>query len=93
MIAVGVPKVTAAGTVLMGIAVGIPFELPVWQFFSTALELPIPTVRGFMVKLFPFALAAALAFVLVETRRMRHRARLVAQVRRREAPFTPRGPR
>ena len=69
MIAVGVPKVTAAGTVLMGIAVGIPFELPVWQFFSTALELPIPTVRGFMVKLFPFALAAALAFVLVETRR------------------------
>ncbi|KPI32635.1 TRAP C4-dicarboxylate transport system permease DctM subunit [Actinobacteria bacterium OV320] len=69
MIAVGVPKVTAAGTVLMGIAVGIPFELPVWQFFSTALELPIPTVRAFMVKLFPFALAAALAFVLVETRR------------------------
>ncbi|MFC9504729.1 transporter [Streptomyces sp. NPDC057002] len=69
MIAVGMPKVTAAGTVLMGIAVGIPFELPVWQFFSTALELPIPTVRGFMVKLFPFALVAALAFVLVETRR------------------------
>ncbi|WP_019056776.1 TRAP transporter large permease subunit [Streptomyces prunicolor] len=69
MIAVGVPKVTAAGTVLMGIAVGIPFELPLWQFFSTALELPIPTVRGFMEKLFPFALAAALAFVLVETRR------------------------
>ncbi|MCZ4507548.1 TRAP transporter large permease subunit [Streptomyces sp. ActVer] len=69
MIAVGVPKVTAAGTVLMGIAVGVPFELPLWQFFSTALELPIPTVRGFMVKLFPFALAAALAFVLVETRR------------------------
>ncbi|MCX5242799.1 TRAP transporter large permease subunit [Streptomyces prunicolor] len=69
MIAVGVPKVTAAGTVLMGIAVGIPFELPLWQFFSTALELPIPTVRGFMAKLFPFALVAALAFVFVETRR------------------------
>ncbi|MER7691772.1 transporter [Streptomyces sp. NPDC097610] len=69
MIAVGVPKVTAAGTVLMGIAVGVPFELPVWQFFSTALNLPIPTVRGFMVKLFPFALVAALAFVLIETRR------------------------
>lgn len=69
MIAVGVPKMTAAGTVLMGIAVGIPFELPVWQFFSTALNLPIPTVRGFMVKLFPFALVAALAFVLIETRR------------------------
>lgn len=69
MIAVGVPKVTAAGTVLMGIAVGIPFELPLWQFFSTALDLPIPTVRGFMVKLFPFALVAALAFVFVETRR------------------------
>ncbi|MER5198666.1 transporter [Streptomyces sp. NPDC002755] len=69
MIAVGVPKVTAAGTVLMGIAVGIPFELPVWQFFSTALDLPVPTVRDFMVKLFPFALVAALAFVLVESRR------------------------
>ncbi|MEH0417530.1 transporter [Streptomyces sp. B21-083] len=69
MIAVGVPKVTAAGTVLMGIAVGVPFELPLWQFFSTALELPVPTVRDFMVKLFPFALVAALVFVLVETRR------------------------
>lgn len=69
MIAVGVPKVTAAGTILMGIAVGIPFELPVWQFFSTALDLPIPTVRGFMVKLFPFALVAALAYVLIESRR------------------------
>ena len=69
MIAVGIPKVTAAGTVLMGIAVGVPFELPVWQFFSTALDLPIGTVRGFMVKLFPFALVAAVAYVLVESRR------------------------
>lgn len=69
MIAVGIPKVTAAGTVLMGIAVGIPFELPVWQFFSTALDLPVPTVRGFMVKLFPFALAAAVLYVVVESRR------------------------
>lgn len=69
MIAVGIPKVTAAGTILMGIAVGIPFELPVWQFFSTALELPVPTVRGFMIKLFPFALVAAVLFVLVESRR------------------------
>ncbi|GAA2621662.1 TRAP transporter large permease subunit [Streptomyces axinellae] len=69
MIAVGVPKVTAAGTILMGIAAGMPFELPVWQFFSSALDLPVSEVRGFMVKLFPFALAAAVAFVLVETRR------------------------
>jgi H+/gluconate symporter-like permease len=69
MIAVGIPKVTAAGTVLMGIAVGIPFELPLWQFFSTALELPVPTVRGFMVKLFPFALVAAVLYVFVESRR------------------------
>lgn len=69
MIAVGTPKVTAAGTILMGIAAGMPFELPIWQFFSTALELPIPTVRGFMLKLFPFALAAAVLFVLIETRR------------------------
>ncbi|MEU5700740.1 TRAP transporter large permease subunit [Streptomyces aurantiacus] len=69
MIAVGIPKVTAAGTILMGIAVGIPFELPLWQFFSTALELPVPTVRGFMVKLFPFALVAAVLYVFVESRR------------------------
>jgi H+/gluconate symporter-like permease len=69
MIAVGIPKVTAAGTILMGIAAGMPFELPVWQFFSTALELPVDTVRGFMLKLFPFALVAATAYVLVESRR------------------------
>ncbi len=69
MIAVGIPKVTAAGTILMGIAAGMPFELPVWQFFSTALDLPVDTVRGFMLKLFPFALAAAVAYVLVESRR------------------------
>ncbi|WP_406101257.1 TRAP transporter large permease subunit [Streptomyces sp. NBC_01003] len=69
MIAVGIPKVTAAGTILMGIAAGMPFELPVWQFFSTALELPVDTVRGFMLKLFPFALVAAIAYVLVESRR------------------------
>ncbi|MFE5669129.1 transporter [Streptomyces niveus] len=69
MVAVGIPKVTAAGTILMGIAAGMPFELPIWQFFSTALELPVDTVRGFMLKLFPFALAAAILFVLIETRR------------------------
>ncbi|MEV7871695.1 transporter [Streptomyces sp. NPDC088124] len=69
MIAVGIPKVTAAGTILMGIAAGIPFELPVWQFFSSALDLPVSDVRDFMIKLFPFALAAAVMFVLVESRR------------------------
>ncbi|MGW2331106.1 transporter [Streptomyces sp. NPDC001700] len=69
MIAVGIPKVTAAGTILMGIAAGMPFELPVWQFFSSALDLPVSEVRDFMVKLFPFALFAAVMFVLVESRR------------------------
>ncbi|PYY34673.1 transporter [Curtobacterium sp. MCJR17_055] len=69
MIAVGVPKVTAAGTILMGIGAGVPFELPVWQFFSTALDLPVADVRSFMVLLFPFAAAAAVVYVLVETRR------------------------
>ncbi|ROP61201.1 transporter [Curtobacterium sp. ZW137] len=69
MIAVGVPKVTAAGTILMGIGAGVPFELPVWQFFSTALHLPIPQVRSFMILLFPFAAAAAVAYVIIETRR------------------------
>ncbi|MEW1682552.1 transporter [Streptomyces sp. NPDC093594] len=69
MIAVGVPNTTAAGTILMGIAAGMPFELPVWQFFSTALELPVDTVKGFMLKLFPFAAFFAVLFVLVESRR------------------------
>ncbi|MFD3960042.1 MULTISPECIES: TRAP transporter large permease subunit [Streptomyces] len=69
MIAVGVPKTTAAGTILMGIAAGLPFELPVWQFFSTALELPVDTVKSFMMRLFPFAAFFAVLFVLVETRR------------------------
>jgi TRAP-type mannitol/chloroaromatic compound transport system permease large subunit len=69
MIAVGVPKVTAAGTILMGIAAGLPFELPSWQFFSTALSLPIPTVRSFMIRLFPVALVFALLFVIIESRR------------------------
>ncbi|MBU7600810.1 TRAP transporter permease [Streptomyces sp. P38-E01] len=69
MIAVGIPKVTAAGTILMGIAVGVPFELPIWQFFSSALDLSVPQVRSFMVKLFPFALVAAVGYVLIETRR------------------------
>ncbi|RST24596.1 TRAP transporter large permease subunit [Streptomyces sp. WAC04770] len=69
IIAVGVPKTTAAGTILMGIAAGLPFELPVWQFFSTALELPIDTVKSFMMRLFPFAAFFAVLFVLVETRR------------------------
>lgn len=69
MVAVGVPKTTAAGTILMGIAAGMPFELPIWQFFSTTLDLPVDTVRGFMLKLFPFAAILAVLFVLVETRR------------------------
>ncbi|MBK1786540.1 TRAP transporter large permease subunit [Prauserella cavernicola] len=69
MVAVGVPKTTAAGTILMGIAAGMPFELPIWQFFSTTLDLPVETVRGFMLMLFPFAVVFAVLFVLVETRR------------------------
>ncbi|WIE55633.1 transporter [Curtobacterium sp. MCBD17_003] len=69
MVAVGVPKVTAAGTILIGIGAGAPFELPVWQFFSTALHLSVPQVRSFMLLLFPFAAAAAIVFVIVETRR------------------------
>ncbi|MEJ5943862.1 hypothetical protein WDZ17_00955 [Pseudokineococcus basanitobsidens] len=69
MVAVGVPKVTAAGTILVGIGVGVPFELPVWQFFSSALDLSIAEVRSYMVFLFPFALVGALGFVFVEVRR------------------------
>ncbi|MGY0064199.1 transporter [Streptomyces sp. LZ34] len=90
MIAVGIPKVTAAGTILMGIAAGMPFELPVWQFFSSALDLPVSEVRDFMIKLFPFALFAAVMFVLVESRR---RGVEHAWAFRTEAPRTKAGQR
>lgn len=94
MIAVGVPKTTAAGTILMGIAAGLPFELPVWQFFSTALELPIDTVKGFMMKLFPFAAFFAVLFVLVETRRkgVEHAWSLASAVERSGGGDRPKSP-
>ncbi|CAM5441532.1 hypothetical protein STENM327S_06513 [Streptomyces tendae] len=38
-----------------------PFVTPPWP--------PVDTVRGFMVKLFPFALVAAVAYVVIENRR------------------------
>lgn len=69
MVAVGIPKVTAAGTIVMGISIGLPFELPSWQFFSSALNLTIPQVQSFVIYLFPFALIAGVAFVLIETHR------------------------
>jgi len=95
MIAVGVPKVTAAGTILMGIGVGVPFELPVWQFFSTALGLSIAEVRSFMIVLFPFALVAAVAFVLIETRRRGtvHAWSLASMSQRRDDEPVGRAPR
>jgi TRAP-type mannitol/chloroaromatic compound transport system permease large subunit len=86
MIAVGVAPVVAGGTVLMGIAAGSPLELPVWQFMSDALGAPVDEVRTVMIRLFPFALVAGIAYVLIETRRRgaRHAwaVRAPARVRR-----------
>ncbi|GAA3800500.1 transporter [Amycolatopsis tucumanensis] len=94
MIAVGVAPVVAGGTVLMGIAAGSPLELPVWQFLSDALGAPVSDVRSIMIKLFPLALVAGIAYVLIETRRRgaRHTwsvkaARPSARVRRGDAPW------
>ncbi|GAA3514611.1 hypothetical protein [Actinocatenispora rupis] len=69
MIAVGVPPVTAAGTIVFGVAAGIPFELASWQYLSTALKLPIETIRHFQLYMFPIVVVFAVAFILIESRR------------------------
>jgi TRAP-type C4-dicarboxylate transport system permease large subunit len=69
MIAVGVPRVTAAGTIAFGVAAGIPFELASWQYLSTALKLPISSIRHFQLYMFPIIVVAAVAFILIESRR------------------------
>lgn len=69
MIAVGVPPVTAAGTIVFGVAAGIPFELASWQYLSTALKLPIATIRHFQLYMFPIIVVFAVAFILIESRR------------------------
>jgi TRAP-type transport system large permease protein len=69
MIAVGIPPVTAAGTIAFGVAAGIPFELASWQYLSTALKLPISSIRHFQLYMFPIIVVCAVAFILVESRR------------------------
>ncbi len=69
MIAVGVPPVTAAGTIAFGVAAGIPFELASWQYLSTALKLPISTIRHFQLYMFPIIVFFAVVFILIESRR------------------------
>ncbi|MDU0287870.1 transporter [Saccharothrix longispora] len=69
MIAVGVPPVVAGGTVLMGLATGLPVELIGWQFLADAVGLPLEQVRSFQLKVFPIALVVGVTYVLVETRR------------------------
>ncbi|MCS7480536.1 transporter [Umezawaea endophytica] len=69
MIAVGVRPVVAGGTVLMGIATGLPLDLIGWQFLSDAIKIPIDQVRSFQLTLFPIVLAGSLLYILVETRR------------------------
>lgn len=70
MIAVGVPPVVAGGTVLMGLATGLPVELIGWQFLADAVKLPLEQVRSFQLKVFPIALVIGVAYVLVENRRL-----------------------
>jgi hypothetical protein len=69
MIAVGVTPTVAAGTVLVGIAAGLPLELINWQFLSDAIGVPVSTVQHFQLRLFPIALAGGLAYILIEMRR------------------------
>ncbi|MDT0301916.1 transporter [Streptomonospora wellingtoniae] len=69
MIAVGVPPTVAAGTVLVGIAAGLPLELINWQFLSDAIGVPVSTVQHFQLRMFPIAVAGGLAYILIEMRR------------------------
>jgi len=69
MIAVGVAPTVAAGTVLVGIAAGLPLELINWQFLSDAIGVPVSTIRHFQLRLFPIALVGGLVYILVEMRR------------------------
>jgi TRAP-type mannitol/chloroaromatic compound transport system permease large subunit len=96
MIAVGVRPVVAGGTILMGLATGLPLELIGWQFLSDAVKLPIEQVRDFQLKVFPIALIAGVAYILIETRRRgaRHAwavkvggAKPTSRVRRGDAPW------
>ncbi|QWF85994.1 transporter [Amycolatopsis sp. CA-230715] len=93
MIAVGIPAVVAGGTVLMGLAAGLPLELIGWQFLSDAVKLPLEEVRSFQLKVFPIALVLGIAYIVVELRRkgVRHawsvRAPGKARVRRGDAPW------
>jgi TRAP-type mannitol/chloroaromatic compound transport system permease large subunit len=69
MIAMGVPPITAAGTVVFGLSAGIPFELISWQYLSQTLEIPVETVRDFQLTLFPIVLVIGVVYVVVESRR------------------------
>jgi len=95
MIAVGVRPVVAGGTVLMGIATGLPLDLIGWQFLSDAIKIPLDQVRSFQLTLFPIVLVGSLLYILVETRRrgarhawaVRLDAAPSARVRRGDAPW------
>jgi TRAP-type mannitol/chloroaromatic compound transport system permease large subunit len=93
MIAVGVPAVVAGGTVLMGLAAGLPLELIGWQFLSDVVKLPLEDVRSFQLKIFPIALLLGVLYIVIELRRkgVRHawsvRAPQKARVRRGDAPW------
>jgi TRAP-type mannitol/chloroaromatic compound transport system permease large subunit len=69
MIGIGLPPVTAAGVVVVGLSAGIPFELFSWQFLSQAVGVPVAVVRDFQLTLFPIVFVLGLVYVLVESRR------------------------
>ncbi|TNC24108.1 transporter [Amycolatopsis alkalitolerans] len=83
LIGIGLPPVTAAGVVVVGLSAGIPFELFSWQFLSQAVGVPVSAVRDFQLTLFPIVLVLGLAYVLIEARR---RGTLHAWAMRTETP-------
>jgi TRAP-type transport system large permease protein len=74
MIAIGVPPTTAAGTVVFGLAAGIPFDLITWQYLSDTLGIGIDTIKDFYVYLFPIVAVIGATYVLLQSRRtgLRH---------------------
>ncbi|MGH3662805.1 MAG: hypothetical protein ACRDT8_12780 [Micromonosporaceae bacterium] len=69
MIGIGLPQVTAAGVVVVGLSAGIPLELISWQFLSEAVGVPVSVVRDFQLSFFPIVLGFGLGYVFIESRR------------------------
>jgi TRAP-type transport system large permease protein len=69
MVAIGIPGVTAAGSIVIGLSAGTPFELVSWQYLSDTVGVSVEQVRAFQLRFFPIVVAIGLAYVLIECRR------------------------